>query len=492
MLFNSLEFIVFFPMVVALYFMLPNRFRWMLLLVASYYFCMCWNYKYVVLLIFATLVSYCSAIGIYKAQQIWMKKLLLIISLISVLSTLFFFKYFNFFGDALNQLFSNWNIFYRIPTYHFLLPIGISFYTFQVVSYIIDVYRDTTKPTYHLGHYALFVSFFPKLIAGPIDRAQNLLPQFSKKIEVDYSRIRDGLFLMLWGFFKKIVIAERLAEYVNLVYDNPTEYQGPHFIIATLFYAVQIYCDFSGYTDIARGTAKILGYDILQNFRRPYLAITIRDFWQRWHITLSTWFRDYVFFPSSFSLSYKITKNKILFIKKDVFIYIAATIITWFLTGLWHGANWTFLIWGGLFGFYLIVANQTKSFRKKFNKSIGLTKRPVLLVFISILTTNILVSFNWIFFRANSLQDALLIIGKMTELSHTAPINLFEFPVDFYLSFGLIILLIIIEIIEENFELYSRIRIMPRYVKWLTVMVMILALFVLGVWEASDFLYFQF
>ncbi len=492
MLFNSLEFIVFFPLVAAFYFMLPHRFRWMLLLVASYYFYMCWNCKYVVLLLFTTLVSYICGIGLHKARKQGVRSLLLVLSLLIIIGVLFFFKYFNFFGNSLNNLFSRWNLFIRIPAFHYLLPIGISFYTFQAVSYIIDVYRDTTKPEYHPGRYALFISFFPKLIAGPIDRAQNLLPQISGKAEIDYVRIRDGLALALWGFFKKVVVAERVAEYVNLVYDNPSSYQGPHFLVATLFYTVQIYCDFSGYTDIARGSAKILGFDLLPNFRRPYLASTIRDFWQRWHITLSNWFRDYVFLPSSFSFSYKISKNRVLFLKKDVFIYIAAIVITWFLTGLWHGANWTFIIWGGLFGLYLIVANRTKSLRRKFNKVTRLDRSPVLAGIVSIVTTNILVAFNWIFFRANTVRDAFYIIGKMPSMKLDRPLNLFSFKVDFYISVVLIIFLMAVEIMDEKYDLYAQILKKPAAIKWALATVISLAIFVLGIWGSADFLYFQF
>ena len=235
MLFNSLEFLVFFPIVVAFYFLLPDRFRWILLLIASYYFYMCWNYKYVVLLLFTTIVCYVCAIWIYKSKNRSFRIFLLVFTLCVYLGTLFFFKYFNFFGNTLNVIFQRFNIFYKIPSYQYLLPVGISFYTFQALSYTIDVYRGNIDPEYHLGKFALFKSFFPQLVAGPIERAGHMLPQFSKKHKFDYANIRDGVALSLWGFFKKVVIADRVSEYVNIVYNNPHSYEGLHFLIATCF-----------------------------------------------------------------------------------------------------------------------------------------------------------------------------------------------------------------------------------------------------------------
>lgn len=480
MLFNSLEFIVFFPLVVALYFAMPHRFRWILLLVASYYFYMCWNYKYVVLIFITTFINYLCGLGIGHFRQKGLKVFFLTTGLVVSFGILFFYKYFNFFGDSLNVLFDQFNIFYQVPAYDVLLPVGISFFTFQTLSYTIDVFKGNQPVEKHFGIFALYVSFFPQLVAGPIERSTNLLPQFYKKNTLKYENVRDGIVRMLWGFFKKVIIADRLSEYVNLVYNNPGDFQGPHFLLATLFFTFQIYCDFSGYSDIAIGTAKVMGFDLMVNFRRPYMSKSIREFWHRWHISLSTWFRDYLYIPLGGSRVK--TRSRHYF---NLFF-------TFLVSGLWHGANWTFVIWGALHGFYQLLSIWTKSLTDKVNDMLGLTKSPRLHGAIQTLITFVLAYFAWIFFRANSLQDALLIIGKMTSLEHTTPINIFEFPVDLYLSFGLIALLIIIEILEENFELYSRIRIMPKYVKWLTAVVMILALFVLGVWEASDFLYFQF
>ncbi|HJZ38796.1 MAG TPA: MBOAT family O-acyltransferase [Bacteroidales bacterium] len=480
MLFNSLDFIVFFPMVVALYFMLPHRFRWVLLIIASYYFYMCWNYKYVVLIFITTIINYLCGIGIGRSRRKSFKILFLTTGLLVSFGILFFYKYFNFFGESVNVLFDQFNIFYKVPAYDVLLPVGISFFTFQTLSYTIDVYKGNQHIEYHLGIFALYVSFFPQLVAGPIERSTNLLPQFRKENHLTYENIRDGIVQMLWGFFKKVVIADRLSEYVNTVYNTPGDYQGPHFLLATLFFSFQIYCDFSGYSDIAIGTARILGYRLMVNFRRPYMAASIREFWQRWHISLSTWFRDYLYIA--------LGGNRVA----SKWRYYFNLFFTFLVSGLWHGANWTFVIWGALHGLYLVFAIWIKTWREKFNNALGLTSRPGLHLNLQRIITFFLAYFAWIFFRANTLDDAIFIIGSMPNLNFETPLNLFSFPVDFYICIFLILLLIIIEILEERYELYARLRIMPARYKWALVTLITLALFILGVWEASDFLYFQF
>jgi alginate O-acetyltransferase complex protein AlgI len=480
MLFNSLEFLVFFPIVVALYFALPHRFRWVLLLVASYYFYMCWNYKYVVLLLFTTIVCYSCAIWIYKSKNRFIRIFLLVFTLVVYIGTLFFFKYFNFFGETINTIFQKYNIFYRIPSYNYLLPVGISFYTFQALSYTIDVYRGDIKPEYHFGKFALFKSFFPQLVAGPIERASHLLPQFSQKFEFNYIKIRDGIALMVWGFFKKVVIADRLSEYVNLVYNNPHQYQGLHFLIATLFFTIQIYCDFSGYSDIARGTARIMGFELMLNFRMPYLSKSIREFWQRWHISLSTWFRDYFYISMGGN---RVSKWR----------YYLNLFLTFLISGLWHGANWTFVIWGGLHGFYLVFAIWTKSIRDKINTVTGLSKFPQLYNLTQTIITCSLAIFAWIFFRANNLGDALYILKGMGHLVPVEKINLFSFPADFSISLALIVILFIFDILEEKISISQTIiQKSPAFMKWSLLLGLILSIFILGKWEDIDFLYFQF
>lgn len=295
MIFNSLHYLIFFPIVCILYFLLPAKYRNALLLVASYYFYMSWNPIYVLLILTSTAVTYFC--GIVSSKYERYKKASLVTAIVVCIGILFAFKYMNFFIESLNQLLGIAGVTNGIPVFHVLLPVGISFYTFQSLSYAIDVYRGRQKVEKNFFTYALYISFFPQLVAGPIERSTALLPQFGETHNFDYARISDGLKMMLWGFFKKVVIADRVAVFVNTVYNNPQDHGGLQFIVATLFFAIQIYCDFSGYSDIAIGSAQIMGFKLMQNFDRPYFASSIIDFWNRWHISLSTWFRDYIYIP---------------------------------------------------------------------------------------------------------------------------------------------------------------------------------------------------
>lgn len=480
MLFNSLEFIVFFPLVVAAYFALHHKYRWILLLAASYYFYMCWNYKYIVLIVFSTLIDYFAARFMFSSTTKGRKKLFLFLSLFSNLGLLFFFKYFNFFGENINGILSQFNVFHHVPEYSFLLPVGISFYTFQTLSYTIDVYRGETKPEYHIGKFALYVAFFPQLVAGPIERSSRLLPQFHKVFNLDYERVKYGLVLMAWGFFKKVVIADRLAEYVNMVYNNPGDYGGLHDLVATFFFGSQIYCDFSGYSDIAIGSAMILGYDLMTNFRRPYLSQSIREFWSRWHISLSTWFRDYLYIPLGGSRVVKWRWYYNLF-------------ITFLISGLWHGANWTFVVWGALHGGYLVLAIVSQKRRDQLAQKIGLNRNKKLNIFLNITWTFILVYFAWIFFRANSLTDAIHVITNIFSFkTYTLQIQLFHFSSDFLLSFALICILMFVEFGQEWLGLQNWLSIQSRPVKWIMFLTVIIIITVLGKWDENNFLYFQF
>ena len=479
MLFNSFEFLVFFPIVVAAYFALPQKFRWLLLLLASYSFYMCCDYRYIVLIVISTVVDYSTGILLYRSNRKGIRKLLLLASLITNLGLLFFFKYFNFFGESVNAVLERFNILGRIPGYDFLLPVGISFYTFQTLSYTIDIYRKKQTPEYHFGRFALFVSFFPQLVAGPIERSVNLLPQFRKAHHFEYERVKNGILLMGWGFFKKIVVADRLAEYVNIVYNNPTDFSGLSNIIATFFFSFQIYCDFSGYSDIAIGAALVMGYQLMTNFRRPYFALNIREFWQRWHISLSTWFRDYVYISLGGNRVVKWRWYYNLF-------------ITFLVSGLWHGADWTFVIWGAIHGFYLVFAIWTLKIRDRFNRSIGLTRFPKLQKVVQVLITFILVYISWIFFRANNVGEAIHILKNHFVFEGGNSVNLFRIPSDFYLSFLGIGLLLTIDFFEERFQLFRRLDRLPRWSKWAMLTVFIGVMLVFAVWNETDFLYFQF
>ncbi|MFO7669632.1 MAG: MBOAT family O-acyltransferase [Bacteroidales bacterium] len=479
MLFNSLQFIFFFPIVVAAYFAMKPKYRWILLLLASYYFYMCWNYKYIILIIFSTVIDYFAGILLYKTSKQKLRILVLMASLTTNLGLLFFFKYFNFFGESINFLLQKVNIFYNIPAYQFLLPVGISFYTFQTLSYTIDIYKGKQKPEYHFGRFALFVSFFPQLVAGPIERSTNLLPQFREVFTFEYERVKNGLLLMGWGFFKKVVIADRLAEYVNLVYNNPGEFSGLNNIIATFFFSFQIYCDFSGYSDIAIGAALVMGYKLMTNFRRPYFSQNIREFWSRWHISLSTWFRDYVYISLGGNRVVKWRWYYNLF-------------ITFLVSGLWHGAEWTFVIWGAIHGLYLVIAIITDKFRENVNHAIGLTSLPGLYKLVQVLITFVLVYFSWIFFRASNLNEAILVLKNHFVFDQNAVINLFRIPADFYIAFVSIVVLLVLDFSEERFSLSLRLRKLPLVAKITLLVLFVSAILLFGVWNEADFLYFQF
>jgi alginate O-acetyltransferase complex protein AlgI len=478
MLFNSLEFLIFFPIVVALYYALPHKYRWALLLISSCYFYMVFVPVYILILGFTIVVDYFAGIWLENASG-RKRKMLLIASILANTGVLAVFKYYNFLNENLTVLLRGFTIENPIPYLSILLPIGLSFHTFQAMSYTIEVYRQNQKAERNFGIYALYVMFFPQLVAGPIERPQHMLHQFHRKVELNYQNIAEGLKHIVWGLFKKVIIADRISEYVNVVYSNPHDFQGTQLLIATLFFSFQIYCDFSGYSSIAIGTAKILGINLMTNFNRPYFAHNIREFWHRWHISLSSWFRDYVYFS--------LGGNRV-----SVPRAYLNTFIVFLVSGLWHGANWTFVIWGALHGFYQIFGKITQPARDGINKFIGLTKTPALLKTLQIITTFILASFAWIFFRAATFDEAMYIIKNIFRVDTIQQLNLFKFPVDMYISIVLILFLLIIEILEEKMKISETLRVSPAFVRWTVYVTSILALFILGVWKSADFIYFQF
>lgn len=340
MVFNSIHFMIFFPIVVLGYFIITQKYRWIWLLAASLYFYMSWNPKFVILILTTIIITYLSGIGISKADKegkLLKKKMFAVFSVLSNLTILFFFKYFDFVVDSINYLLGMMNVKLLTPSFDVLLPVGISFYTFQALSYTIDVYRkENFRVERHLGRYALFVTFFPQLVAGPIERSENLISQFYEEHYFDYQRVKSGLLLMLWGLFEKIVIADRTAIIVNQVYNNLNQYTGFEIVVATIFFAIQVYCDFCGYSDIAIGAARVMGFHLMTNFRQPYFSQSIKEFWRRWHISLSSWLRDYVYIPLGGSRCSRVKKYRNL-------------MITFLVSGLWHGANWTYVVWGGGF-----------------------------------------------------------------------------------------------------------------------------------------------
>ncbi|MFN0058210.1 MAG: MBOAT family O-acyltransferase [Planctomycetota bacterium] len=416
MLFNSVQYMLFLPMVVALYYALPPARRWPLLLGASYYFYMCWRPEYALLLLLSTAVDYWSAIQMAARTTRRARRPFLYLSLAGNLGLLFAFKYFNFFTSSIERAGRELGILIDLPHLNILLPVGISFYTFQTLSYAIDVYRGETRPERHFGYFALFVSYFPQLVAGPIERFDHLNPQLRQPVRFDSANVRAGLQIMLWGFFKKIVIADRLAIYVNQVYGAPGDYAGLPLWLATYAFAVQIYCDFSGYSDIAVGTARILGHKLMVNFRTPYFARSIQEFWQRWHVSLSQWFRDYVYIPLGGN-------------RGGPARWYANLCIVFLLSGLWHGANWTFAIWGALHGSYLVLSLATRKWRSAAAARMQFDRCPRLTAFGSWFVTLQLVIFAWIFFRAQSTADAWHIITHLL-----APAQSPSWPPGFFTS----------------------------------------------------------
>lgn len=441
---------------------------------------MAWKAEYIFLIIFSTFIDYYAGIKMKEASYSKKQKYL-IFSLISNLGVLFSFKYFNFFNDSLREIFNQLNIFYGIPAFNILLPVGISFYTFQSLSYTIDIYRGRRDPERHFGYFALYVAFFPQLVAGPIERSTQLLPQFFIKHKFDYQRVTDGLKLMLWGFFKKIVIADRLALYVNQVYNNPAEHEGLSLILATYFFAFQIYCDFSGYSDIAIGAAKVMDIKLMQNFNRPYFSKSIAEFWRRWHISLSTWFKDYLYIA--------LGGNRVLKWRWYYNIFVV-----FLISGLWHGANWTFVVWGSLHGFYMLFSIWAANFRQKFVEFIGLNKFPNFHKYLKVLISFHLVLIGWVFFRANSFSDAILMFSNMMQLdlNQISAMKLSFSWYEIFISILSIGILEIIHIIQRKRSITGLINRQPIWLRYSIYYAVILYIIIFGQFEQTDFIYFQF
>ncbi|MDP8210017.1 MAG: MBOAT family O-acyltransferase [Candidatus Stygibacter australis] len=418
-----------------------------------------------------------AGIKIEDASDEKIKKRYLILSLCVNLGLLFFFKYFNFFGNSLNNLFSSINLSATVPELKVLLPIGISFYTFQTLSYTIDVYKGRKSAERHLGIFAVYVSFFPQLVAGPIERSTHLMPQFKEVHEFKYRNVSDGLKLMLWGFFKKLVIADRAAILVNTIYNNPENYHGFPLWVATYLFAFQIFCDFSAYSDIARGSAQVMGFDIMLNFRRPYFAHNIGEFWHNWHISLSTWFRDYVYIPLGGN---RVSKMRYYF-----------NIIAVFLTsGLWHGANWTFVFWGGLHGIYHIITHLFIGLPFQWLKDLHQRKIVRLL---EIIFTFHIVCFAWIFFRANSLKDAFYVVshlfkGLKLEFSNTWGLT----TVNMAMMVIALVIMTSMQLLQRKVSIRAYVSNYPLMIRYLVYFGLIFLILTMGLFTNDEFIYFQF
>jgi len=488
MLFNSLEFLLFFVIVSAAYFLLPHRYRWILLLLSSCYFYMSFVPAYILILLFTIVTGYLA--GIYMETRPHKKRAFFIAGLTANIGILAFFKYYNFLNENIGFLLGGFGLNNPVPYLNIILPIGLSFHTFQEMSYLIEVYRGKQKAERHFGIFSVYVMFYPQLVSGPIERPQNLLHQFYEKHRFNYEDLTEGLKLMLWGFFKKLVIADRLAIYVDAVYNNATHHNGITFLIATIFFSFQIYCDFSGYSDIAVGSARVMGFSLTNNFNLPYLSKSIAEFWSKWHISLSNWLRDYIYLPMVSTLSKKITKKKLLGIDRPLWLYSGATLVTFMVSGIWHGAAWTFVFLGLIHAFFLIFAIITKQFRLNLATKTGLTKVPVIYDFLQVVITFLLVTFAYIFFRANSFSDVGIILQSFGNLK--GPV-FYENYKDIAYPVFVILFLLLVELKQRYFNESLRILNSRKwYVQSMAYAALIIVILLVGVFDGSQFIYFQF
>lgn len=477
MLFNSIEFIVYFIVLFFLHFAIPHRWRWLLLLIASYYFYMSWQWEYGFLLAGVSLVNYYFGNRIASTEDPRKRAALLAACVVPSVGAVVYYKYTAFIAGSINDLLYVFNPEASIPVPNVFLPVGISFFTFQALTYSIDIYRRQLAPQHHVGKFLLYVVFFPQLVAGPIERSSHLLGQFDKEMHIEWDNVTSGLQLMLWGLFKKVVIADRLAIYVQLIYSSPESHSGATLLLATYFFAFQIYCDFSAYSDIAIGCARVFGFDLMQNFNLPYFARSIGEFWGRWHISLSTWFRDYFYIPMG--------GNRVT-LPRWVFNIMA----TFLLSGLWHGASWNFIIWGGLHGFYYVCGRMTAGLRAGFLKVVPLPK--ALIVTMQTLFIFHLVVLTWVFFRAATLEDAKLILTRIVTMAGGG-LYLGSSAVQTALSVALIGLLLVIQVFQYNgvFTLYKSSSRCPVFLRWIGYTLLALAILLFGI-ESNAFIYFQF
>lgn len=496
MLFNSIQYILFLPLVLLVYYAIPDRGKTLWLLLCSYFFYMCWNAWYLLLILVSTLVTWLCALALERIdrdsspeRRTRRKKLAVGLNLLINLSILFFFKYYHFALDNLEALLALAHIQLHRPAFDVLLPVGISFYTFQAIGYTIDVYRGDTKAEHHFIRYALFVSFFPQLVAGPIERSGNLLSQLSVPHRLRFENLLEGLYLILWGFFLKIVLADRIAPFVDLIYGpNHADYGGLAVILATVLFAVQIYCDFAGYSTIAMGSAKMLGIELMENFNSPYLSRTSAEFWRRWHISLSSWFRDYLYIPLGGNRRGKARRALNI-------------LITFAVSGLWHGANWGFVVWGMINGIYQIVGSALKPVREKLGRALCLDADSFGYHLWQRLFTFVCITFSWVFFRARTVRVAVSMLRSMLYIK---PEYLFsdiffgtlDGPSVVLLVFSLLLLLFADCMKYRGVKLRGILMRQDWLFQAVFLSVSITAILLFGIWgsgyDAASFIYFQF
>jgi alginate O-acetyltransferase complex protein AlgI len=497
MLFNSLQFLIFFPVTVIIYFLLPRRVRWLFLLAASCYFYMAFVPKYILILAATIIVDYFAGIYIQKSAGSW-RKFFLICSIVANVGFLAFFKYFNFLAGNINALAHviGWN--YSISLLNIILPIGLSFHTFQAMSYTIEVYRKKQTAERHFGIYALYVMFFPQLVAGPIERPQQLLPQLHNPKPFSYDDVTNGLKFMLWGLFKKVVIADNIAAIIQPVFSSPRSFGGPALIVAVVLFAFQLYTDFSGYSDIAVGAARVFGVRLMFNFNRPYFSKSVAEFWRRWHISLMSWLRDYLYYPLVFSGRHR----------RRWWVFFSL-LFTFFISGLWHGAAWKYVCMGLLNGIYLVVSQLTVKPRQFIVKLLRLNSFPSLHRLLQVMITFGLVCLGWIFFRAESLSSAFVIFSRLTSgwslLWSGLPLSTILHQVIFFGInidqtqqvqmvglFGSLLLLLVFEWIERRHQILLFLSEKPIFVRWFCYYVIVFLILFFGKFGSQQFIYFQF
>lgn len=498
MLFNSMQFIVFFPVVCLVYFIVPTKIRYIWLLVCSYYFYMCWNPKYVLLLLFSTVVTYICGIllefiknlEVSYGKKIKLKKASILICFIVNTGILLYYKYFEFLFQNIEYLLSRLGVSIREAEFDIILPVGISFFIFQALGYIIDVYRDELEAEKNILKYALFISFFPQLVAGPIERAKKILVQIGIIHRFSFNNLKEGLLKTLWGFVLKLVIADRIAIIVDTVYKNSDTYLGIYIIVATVLFAFQIYCDFNGYTMIARGCAQILGYELMENFDAPYLSGSVAEFWKKWHISLTSWFRDYLYIPLGGNRKGKMRQYLNIFI---VFL----------CSGLWHGASWSYVIWGGLNGLYQIAGDILQPVRNLIVEKCGINRNSFSHKLLKQIATFIMIDFTWLFFRMNDIGKAVNAVSSM--IYNVDPAIVFNGSL-YGLGLGeaefKFMLLMLVVLLFVDLQKKRNVCILGRIMEqgiWFQAMIFATLFWIVvmyGVYgneyEASQFIYFQF
>ncbi len=482
MLFNSFEFLLFFPIMIMGFYILNHKYRWFWLLLGSYYFYMAHEPELIILLIISTLVDYFCGIKMYETEKAIIKKGYLILSIITNVGILFVFKYLYFFTSNIQWVLdffgSEMLTEQEANSYNFsqiLLPIGISFYTFQTMSYSIEIYKGLIKPEHHIGKFALYVSFFPQLVAGPVERASRLLPQLKSETTININNIKKGIIIMAWGFFLKLVVADRLGLYVDEAFRNPDSPHSLSLFLGSIFFCFQIYYDFSAYTSIAIGAAKTMGYDLIQNFNRPIFSTSIEGFWKCWHISFTTWLKDFIYKP---------------LVRDARYPRLVAIIIVFFVNGLWHGANWTFVVWSLLNALLLVLEISTKSFRHKIFNILKFSNR--IRGFLGWLTVLNLMAITLVFFRSPNIHQALVYLEHMFSFQGSLHINILDNPFELFLCIILIFVVQTIYYYKGNSKVYELFTEQKRIAKYSMCFAYILLIVLFAINRQNSFIYFQF